>query len=247
MKFVGTEQDREGIGIYEIVDIVSGIKYVGQTKESFIRRFWHHTCTLQNHTNSNTALQAAWDCDGGDAFEFRILHTLTLDDDFDQYERDAIAEARARGGAFNISDGGAGKSSPMSEHAKKIVGEKNRQHMTGRKHSEETKAKMRASSHHQPLTEEHKERLREYMKHRVVSAATREKVAMTYAGENSRTAKISNLQAAEMRRMYMRGQTAAEIARVFGVSYGIVSNVIHNHTFVHVAVDGWKEFCEQTA
>lgn len=247
MKFVGTQQDRDGIGIYELVDTVSGVSYIGQTREAFIRRFWHHDCTLKNKTNSNAALQAAWERDGGDAFEFRVLHKLSVDDDFDRYERDAIAAARARGGAFNISDGGAGKSAPMSDHAKKIVGEKNRQHMTGRKHSEETKAKMRSSSRHQPLTEEHKERLREYMTNRVVSEETRRKVSLAYSGENSRTAKITNQQAADIRRMYMQGTTIAEIARSLAVAYGIVSNVVHNHTFTHVAVDGWKEFCEKTA
>ena len=39
--------------------------------------------------------------------------------------------------------GGSGRRGfQMSEHAKKIIGDKNRQNMLGKKHSEETKRKM---------------------------------------------------------------------------------------------------------
>lgn len=245
MRFDGTEAEKSAVGIYEIENLKTGVKYIGQTREAFIRRFWHHDCTLRNGTNTNEPLQMAWNCDGPDAFVFRVISILSGEDDFDACERKAIVDARNSGGTYNVSAGGAGKSSPMSEHAKKIVGAKNREHMTGRKLSDETRAKMRASSRHQKLTEEHKAILRDRMTNRVVSAETRKKVSEAYSGEKSRTAKINNAQAADIRIRYMSGETMKKISVDMGVPYGIVSGVVHNYTFKNVVVDGWEEFCKK--
>ncbi len=243
MEFCGGDKERTAVGIYAIENLNTGQRYIGQTTESFERRFWHHQWTLNHDKNSNAALQDAWNNDGEDAFAFRILKCLGDGDDYDKEERAFIEKARAGAGAYNISDGGAGRSSPMSEHAKAIVGAKNREHMTGRKLSEETKAKMRASSRHLSPSAEARAAVSRYMSNRIVSDETRAKVSAAYSGEGSRTAKITNRQAATIRQMYMAGETVKAISEKIPTSYGIVSCVVNNHTFRNVVVDGWEEFC----
>lgn len=55
--------------------------------------------------------------------------------------------------SYNILAGGGGRrGAPMSEHAKKLLSEKNRAKMTGKKHSELSKARMSASRTGQPYT-----------------------------------------------------------------------------------------------
>lgn len=245
MEFCGKDEERNAIGVYAIENINTGQRYIGQTTESFERRFWHHRWTLNHQQNSNVALQNAWNEYGEDAFIFRVLKCLEKRDNYDEEERACIAEARAGAGAYNISAGGAGKSSPMSEHAKAIVGAKNREHMTGRKLSEETRAKMRASNRHLSPSAETRAAVSRYMSNRVVSEETRAKVSAAYSGEGSRTAKINNQQAAQIRTMYMNGETVTSIAKKIPASFGIVSNVVNNHTFKNVVVDGWEEFCSK--
>lgn len=145
MLFIKQEEYKNKKGIYEIVNIDNGMSYVGQTKESFIRRFWHHTHKLNRGTHDNANLQKDWNCFGGGVFEFRVICVCEGVSDLDAMEMRSIQERMSLGKSYNISLGGLGRRCPMSDNAKRIVGDKNRLHMTGRKLSQETKNKMSAS------------------------------------------------------------------------------------------------------
>lgn len=42
MDFIEESKYKNNYGIYGIVNILNGNIYVGQTSESFQRRYWHH-------------------------------------------------------------------------------------------------------------------------------------------------------------------------------------------------------------
>lgn len=242
MEFVDKNRFADCIGVYAIKNSSDGRAYVGQTRESFMRRFWHHTSVLCNNEHSNESLQAAWNAQGHESFEFVVLEEIKDVAKLDDAERKWIKFFRDKGLSYNISSGGGGRSAPMSGSAKAIVGAKNREHMTGRKHTEETKAKMRASSKHLSPTDEHRKKLSEYMSQRVVSDDTRRKIGAHWDGEKSLTAVINNQQAEEIQRCLMAGMIMKDIASSMNISIGIVSGIAAGQTFKNVAIDGWPEY-----
>ena len=142
MIFVDCDTYKHQTGIYAIENMKDGAVYVGQTKENFMRRYWHHRWLLRNGKHSNHHLQESWNLYRELSFLFRVLEVCT--DDFDSREQYYIAKARETGLCFNIQDGGHENNLVRfcPDEARKRVGELNRQRMTGTKLSDETKAKM---------------------------------------------------------------------------------------------------------
>lgn len=143
MIFIKQEDYKYDFGIYGIVNKINGCTYVGQTRENFQRRYWHHRWKLQNNCHDNQHLQNSWNKYGENNFEFTVLEIVYDDSSIDDLEIYYIDKYRQIGKCYNILPGGQGRSGiPLSDHAKKIIGEKNRQNMLGKHHSEETKMKM---------------------------------------------------------------------------------------------------------
>lgn len=131
------------IGIYGIVNNVNGNVYVGQTKMNFGDRRDTHFSELNNNKHYNTHLQHAWNKYGKENFSFVVLHDLQEGEDIDELEKRFIKEYKNKGMSYNVSPGGNAPNigTHLSEETKKKIGEKNRINSTGRKQSEETKAK----------------------------------------------------------------------------------------------------------
>lgn len=62
-------------GIYAIVNLVNGKRYIGQTARGFDNRFKAHRTALRRKKHPNIHLQRSWDKHGEDVFEFRPLFT----------------------------------------------------------------------------------------------------------------------------------------------------------------------------
>lgn len=144
MLFINEDIYKCKSGIYAIENTVTHYVYVGQTKMRFIKRYWHHCWKLKNGSHDNCFLQRAYNVYGDSAFLFRVLAVVEQDQDIDNMERKFIAFYRNINLCYNIQSGGQDShcSRPLSSEAKKKIGEKNRQHMLGRKASAETKKKM---------------------------------------------------------------------------------------------------------
>lgn len=244
MKFIEEEKYKDLFGIYSITNTVNGKQYIGQTKQNFQRRFWNHCWKLNDHSHDNRHLQNAWNKYGSDSFTFSVVQICSDSDDVDAAEIYYIKELKDKGSCYNISDGGGGKRGvPMNDHAKRIVGEKNREHMLGRKASEETKRKMSESSKHLPCSDEHKNKLRELMTGRVVSDCTREKISKALQGSKNKSAKISEDVAKGIKESLMNGENITAVSKKNNISYGIVLSIKNNRTWKHAHVDGWDEWC----
>lgn len=143
MEFIEQDKYRNKFGIYAIRNKINEKVYVGQTSERFLRRFWHHQWKLKDGTHDNMYLQNSWNKYGDANFEFLVLEELTDKSLLDEYEIKYIALYKIQNKSYNMLLGGSGRRGlKISEHAKAIIGEKNRLNMLGKKHSEETKQKM---------------------------------------------------------------------------------------------------------
>ena len=162
MKFIEENKFKDNIGIYKIVNLINNKVYVGQTKESFRRRFWLHRWELKNNKHPNKHLQNSWNKYGEDNFIYEVLE-ICAPDNLDEKEKYWIKEYRKINKSYNMQDGGQPEklNSFISPETRKEVGRKNRERMLGTKLSEETKNKMAESRkgkriyrHNDTLTDE---------------------------------------------------------------------------------------------
>lgn len=138
-------------GIYGIKNLSNGKIYVGKTINNFGDRWDCHRAQLRGGYHSNHGLQEDWNAYGEQNFEFVILYECNNNESVDELnslEIEFISTYKDRGEAYNIAPGGdqsmyRGKHLP--EETKRKIGEKNRINMTGKKASDETKAKMSIS------------------------------------------------------------------------------------------------------
>ena len=213
MNFVDRNQFKESTGIYGIRNIKNGKIYIGQTKENFLRRYLHHQWKLRDHSHDNPFLQEDWDEYGDKCFEFVVIELIDDYSQLDAREIYYIQYYKDLGLAYNILGGGGGRlGTPMSDHAKQILGAKNREHMLGKKHSEETKRKMSES-----------------------------RMNNTYFLNRSTTVLNDDI-AREIKERLIKGERGKALAEAVGVSYHCVNSILSCNTWKHVQVEGWDEF-----
>lgn len=112
-------------GAYGIFNTVNGKVYVGSVVTSFQRRKRQHFWHLKKGTHHSKHLQRAYDKYGADCFDFRVLERCPPEEALVVEQRwiDSLDSANMRKG-YNIS--------PTAGNT------------AGRKHSEETRAKIKA-------------------------------------------------------------------------------------------------------
>lgn len=245
MDFIGYSQYSNEAGIYQIKQISTGKMYIGQTSQSFKRRYWMHQYHLRHNVHDNRYLQAAWNKYGEDDFVFGVIEVCKRDKSF-ILEREVyyIGLYDTFKSGFNLTSGGEGAPGVIpTPEARRKIGEVNRLNMLGKKHTEETKAKMRASSRHLSPSDSTREAVRQYMMHRVVSDETKDKLRRCNAGSKSSFAVIDEQCAAQIKQRLIAGESASDVASSLGVKYNLVRCIAKNETWTCVEVDGWDEFC----
>lgn len=139
MEFIQQDIYANDTGIYQIRNTENGYVYIGQTRERFNRRFWHHRWKLQDGSHDNPQLQNDYNTYGKDAFVFEILETLEDRAALDASEIRYISAADKK---YNMLGGGGGRLGyAMKDSTKQLIGEANRQHLLGHKQSEATRKK----------------------------------------------------------------------------------------------------------
>lgn len=222
----------------------SGKVYIGQTKMEFVKRFWHHQWKLNNGKHDNMYLQNAWNKYGSKSFVFSVIHVLDKDEDMNKLEMKYIKDLEAFGkGGFNLTLGGEGKKScPMPQSARIIVGEKNRMHNLGKIHSEETKAKMRASSPHRKLTYEQIQILRNSRIGTKHTEESKQKMSESHKGIGR---VLNNKKAEEIKIRLINGETRKSIAKSMDISYAVVKSIENETAWSHIKVKGWETYIKK--
>lgn len=241
--FKNENKFKNSYGIYKIVHIPSQKIYVGQTKTMFKKRYWHHCWKLRNNSHDNKHLQSTWNKFSEKDFYFEVLYEANKEDILNDKEIEYIDFLKSYVDGFNMTIGGEGKKScPMSERAKLIVGEKNKKHNLGKKHSESTKKKMKESSPRRKLTEKQTLALRESRIGSKHTEETKEKMKNKKIGSNNKVSKLDEVKVTEIKKLIMQGEAMTNIGKDFGVDRMTITAIRDNKTWIHVEVEGWKFF-----
>ena len=232
MVFIQEQKFRNKIGIYRIKNKETGVSYIGQTRESFEKRFLHHRWLLRAGRHDNTWLQASFNKHGDDAFEFSVVEEVSDLNMLNDLEIFYIAEERKHGKCYNMADGGGGrKGMPLSLKRRAELGELNRILNTGKRASDETRQKMSAS--------------RKGMKR---DKSVFDKVVKTRSknfmeGKPAKTAKITAKEAKEIKIAIMNNVSYQDLSEQYGVTYSNINAIRSNRSWKFVEVDGWDEYC----
>lgn len=146
-------------GIYIILNTKNGKVYIGQAVD-FGERWYVHRAALKNNRHKNRHLQAAWNKYGAKVFKFQRLEHCPIEqlDEREQHYLDVYIE---KGICYNIA------------HDVKAA-------MRGRRHSEETRRKISASS--RSATEETRQKMREAIRN--ISEESRRKMSEPNKGKH---------------------------------------------------------------
>lgn len=242
MEFKNEKETKNLSGIYKITQLSNGRVYIGQTKMKFKKRFWHHIWKLNNDSHDNKFLQNAWNKYSENDFVFEIVESIDRNEDMNEKETFYIEEYDSFNKGFNMTSGGEGKKNcPMSEYARNVVGSKNRNHMLGKSHTEETKRKMSIAqlNRNQKLTKEHAEKLRQSRLGTKHTDSTKKKMSEAKLGVGSL---INESQALEIKNRLVNGERIIDISNELSVDYGTIKPILQEKTWNHVKVDGWDNF-----
>lgn len=245
MIFVNEEEYKSLSGIYQIRNLTNGMIYIGQTRNGFQKRYWLHQWKLRNGSHDNYFLQADWnnfnECD----FIFEVVEVINDESLINTKEMQYIDDCRQTGFCYNISDGGDGKRGvPMSAEAKKIVGEKNRLHNTGKHASDITKSKMSASRKGKKRDPAVMEALRQTRIGSHHSEETKRKMResklVAYKSGAMKTVLNEDV-VRQIKKMLMCGVSKSEVSKLLGIAYHNVKSVASGVAWSHVSVEDWNE------
>lgn len=243
MIFIDKAKYKKCNGIYMIKQKSTGRIYIGQTGNSFIKRFWNHNWKLEHNIHDNKFLQNCWNKYGSEDFEFSVVEVIQDKSLLDYYEKYYILKFDTLNNGFNLTSGGEGKNNcPMSENAKKIVGTKNRINNTGKKASQETREKMRKSSRHLKMTEKHKSKLKAIHTGFKYNEESKNKMSKSHLGSKNKVSVIDEQTAYIIKTMLVNGNTASEVSKRLNIKYPIVKSILQEKCWNQIKVCGWKEF-----
>lgn len=246
MIFKDKDEYKKLSGIYKITQVSKDIVYIGQTSMTFIKRYWHHKWKLKDNSHDNKYLQNSWNKYGKHDFIFEVMHIAKENEDLNELEIRFIEEYNSQKNGFNLTTGGQGKNNcPMPEHAKKIVGIKNRKHNLGKKHSEYTKQKMSQSRKGRILSQKNKEKL---IQSRLGSKHTEEsknKMRDSHLGSKNVVSVINENQAFEIKTRLINKERMIDISKSLSINYCIIRSILQCKVWNHVIVEGWEDFIEE--
>ena len=252
--FNDIKYQRNHFGIYCIECVKTNIKYVGKTYENFYRRWIFHKWNLKNNHHSNSYLQNSWNKYGEDQFEFYPLKSFEIsqkdiitEDYLNELEEKYIKELDTFNNGFNLTSGGEKCTMlPLSEEAKRKIGEKNRINMLGKKHTDETKTKMSKSHKGYVKTDEHRKHLSESLTGFVRSEEQKEKCRKANQGSKQKTSKYTEEQIEKVKIDIIKGVDINIISKTYNIPYNyIYSGIISDNRWKHVRPDGWDEFLKK--
>lgn len=206
-------------GIYKITCLANNKVYIGQSV-MLNKRLKSHFSHLRRGVHHNEHLQKSFNKYGEDNFLIEILAECSKSE-LDNLEKQFIAAYKSTNHkyGFNMMDGGQGDERHFTPYVKLKMGDK----LKGRKFSEE-----------------HKRKLSEINKGKVISKESIEKCKATIArnqsrsGEKNGNAIISNDEAYKIIEFLLVNYNPKLATKEFNVSYGTVMNLIYNRSYLNV-------------
>jgi group I intron endonuclease len=221
-------------GIYEIRNMVNGKLYVGSAS-SLKAREGQHFRSLARGRHHSIALQRAWNMYGPDAFVFRPM-IYCDQSNLLVYEQAMIDGLRPEYNIAPVAGSQLGyKHRPESRQKMSIARRMNPSSpRKGMKHTEEAKRKIsenRRGKGGGPRSPERLAKISAALKGRVISVATRAKIAESLRGKPGGKGMLSEDQVREIRNMHKSGISVPEIGRRLGIRRQNVSVVTTDRAY----------------
>lgn len=212
--FENESKFKDKIGIYSIKNLINKKVYIGQTLNSFYKRFLLHQWKLKNNCHDNKYLQNSYNKYKDENFIFSVVESFDKKniEKINEREKYWISYYRELELSYNLQDGGQDRNFNrfISLESRKKIGEINRERMIGTKLSSETKNKMSAT------------RKGKYIK---------------------RKNNLLNLdQVYKIKKFLIDGLTPKEIMEILGIEYKAINHILSSNSYAYVKVDGWEEF-----
>lgn len=235
------------IGIYCIINTVTGKRYVGKSID-IENRFQGHTLELKSNSHFNSYLQRAWNKYGEACFEFAVLEQCNEEslDDREKYWIDYFGGFTSPL-TYNLAEGGAGgrmhpdivmRRADSISRSRKLTPagtySGTRNSMYGKHHSVSTKAILSEKCRHaiNPMqgrhhSQETKLKIGKANSGRIRSEETRSKISegvKRHIAENGcsrRPSKYSEEFKSAIRNEYLAGATFRQIADKHNISYDV--------------------------
>lgn len=182
-------------GIYEIVNTVTGRRYVGSSCH-ISRRWRKHRNFLLAGNHHSKYLQRSWNMHGPDAFEWRVIE-LCHPDELIPREQAAVAHLRPEYNVSPVAGTQRGYRHTPEAIAKMSAAQVNKKPMTGFKHSAEARANMSAAHKGNKPTEATRLKMSAALRGRKMSAEAKAKMSAWHKGRKFSESHKTNLRAAK--------------------------------------------------
>lgn len=230
--------------IYEILNTVTGTKYVGSTRRPDNRESSHFS-KLRKNIHANSYLQNAWNKYGPEAFEFSIVKRFESEDDMRECEQEILNKYITEENWSDLYNIGINVSNyefseetreKLAASGKRRIGAKNP--FFGKIHSDKTKeAISKAKVGTQTGSENHffGKTHSEESKRKIS-----EKKTGTQSGEDNPSAKLTKELVRRIHKIHRddTGLTKVAMAKMFGVTDVSIRNVLVGKTWKAI----YKEF-----
>lgn len=221
-------------GIYQILNLVNGKRYIGQSI-NIKHRFGNHKSSLNIGNHKNKYLQSSWNKYGEASFIFEIIELIGTEE-LNTREIHWIEFYNSAKREYGYNGNGGGDSFKMSESTKKKIslamkGKKNGSKNIGRRHSEETIEKLIKTKRENKYiyTEEDKLKMRIAAKGRKSNRATIDE------GKVNQIVLLLN----------KKEMTSKSIAKLLGVTLSIVKQIKSGKTWSYISGYQKKEYNKQ--
>lgn len=120
--------------IYEIVNVINGKRYIGQTVQQATRRWTEHRYRLSVGTHDNAHLQNAWNKYGKTAFTFNIIDVANSIEELNKKEQLLIGHHKSTDKKFGYNIKSGGSNARHSDESKQKISSA----LRGRTHGKKT-------------------------------------------------------------------------------------------------------------
>lgn len=214
-------EDEKNHGIYIIKNIKNGKVYIGQTRAGFRKRFLKHVSGFKCNSGHTQKFIDDYKIYGQDSFVFEILEIENDDSKLDSLERKYIKMFNSVEDGYNTQEGG------NSYYKNKCV----KDMKLPEREYDEAFRKTRS----------------EYMKNRVVTDETKERIRYANLGSKSPVAVLDEQLVMRIKTDLVKGDSIKNVAVRYGQKYTTISAVSHERSWSHITVPGWDDYIRSKA